>query len=50
METLTKLSFGFTDEDVKLLNRLKERLEPRYGVQSNVSVVRIALRALDRQK
>jgi hypothetical protein len=50
MENLTKLSFGFTDDDIALLNKLKEVLKPIYGVQSNVSVVRIALRVLERQQ
>ena len=48
MEKLTKLSFGFTDDDSKLLESLKTDLRGTNGVLSNVGVIRIALRALKR--
>lgn len=50
MENLTKLSFGFTPEDMKLLNELKDKLRITEGTLSNIAVVRKALRVLARQK
>jgi hypothetical protein len=49
MEKLTKLSFGFTDDDKAMLESLKGDLRGTNGVLSNVAVIRIALRALKRK-
>jgi hypothetical protein len=47
---LTKISFGFTSDDMKILNKLKGQLEPTNGTLTHVAVIRIALRALIRAK
>jgi hypothetical protein len=49
MSELKKLSFGFTPEDDQLLTKLKDRLKEKYGSLTNIAVIRIALRELDRQ-
>ena len=43
---LTKFSFGFTDQDMDILRRLKKRLESSQGTVSYIAIIRQAMRIM----
>jgi hypothetical protein len=46
----TKLSFAFTEEEMRKINKIKKDLSPKDGPLTNIAVVRKALLAYEVKK
>lgn len=46
MENLTRMSFGFTEEDMRILEECKANLRDTDGSVTNIAVIRKSLRTL----
>ena len=44
--SMAKLSFTFSPEDVKVLEKIKKAMAPTHGKLTNIAVIRMALRKL----